>query len=223
MFVPGEYFKHRVKLSAPFTDNAAAGIGEKVIRQLKSVETRCEAVVPVSCMAPRDFCLFHWVDGFDVFQDNVHDPGVDFLRAGGVVGGDNDGVVADAPGFSTGFAQEADGGQVQPSGGLDGADDVGGVSAAAEGDEEIAGLTQTLDLAGENGVVSPVVGNAGQGGDISGQADCGEGTTTAAVAADEFLGHVEGISGAATVAAGENFVASLKTLFKQGEKRLDLW
>jgi len=137
----------------------------------------------------------------------VENPGVEFLDAGGGGAGDDDFMVGHALGFPSVFAQEGDGGGAAGFGGAEGAEAIFGVATGGEGDEDITGAGKGLDLAGEDLVVGPVIGDAGHGGGIGSEGDGRECAAGVFVFAGEFLGEVGGVGGAAAIAAGEELAA----------------
>jgi len=138
----------------------------------------------------------------------VHDPGVDFLDAGSLIVGDDPFEIGAAFEFAAIAAEESDGEDFFSFGGFLGGEEVGGFAAGGEEDEKVLGSAEGLKLAGEDLLVAKVVGDAGESGGVGGEADGGERSAVAFVAAEEFLGHVHGIGGAAAIAGGDDFSAS---------------
>ena len=97
----------------------------------------------------------------------MQNEGVNFLDAGGVVGGDDDFVIAAAFGLSAVFAGDEDGDDIEFFGRLECADDIGAIAAGGEADEDIARFGESFYATGENMFVAVVVADAGDGGGVS--------------------------------------------------------
>lgn len=102
-----------------------------------------------------------------------------------------------------------------------GMDDVGRVPARADADQQIFGLAEGLDLAGEDAVVAAIVGISGQERRIGGQ---GEGGQAGAheidcQAARQLRRHVLAIRGAAAVPAQQRLTARAEHLGQRIRRR----
>lgn len=97
--------------------------------------------------------------------------------------------------------------QVARFGFTKGGEDVGGVAAGREHDDEVAGLGEARDLAREGLVEAVVVADARHERAIGGQRERWQRTPIFGVAAGELGGEVGGLGGAPAIAADEEFVA----------------
>ncbi len=107
--------------------------------------------------------------------------------------------------------------------GMECSDDVRRPAAGAEDHEDVAFAPQSFDLAGKNLVETKVVRDACQQRCVGTKSDGGEGEAVFVETADEFLGKVEGVSGAASVARGEQFVTVRDGGPNRFAGRVDRW
>ena len=121
--------------------------------------------------------------------------------------GDDDVVVAEVAHFAAVVAGEADGGDALVSGLVEGVDDVGGVAGGGDAKEDVAGLAEGFDLAGEDLVEAEVVASGGEDGGVGGEGDGAEGGAIDGESDDELCDEVLGVCGGATVARDEELVA----------------
>jgi len=129
------------------------------------------------------------------------------LNPGGGLAGDDDLVLRQAFAVAAGFAQNADGGQAVLSAQLQRRHQVGGIAAARKGHQCVAGASQPLHLAGKHGVKPEIIGDAGEQRGVGAQANGGQGPSVLIEPAHEFLGEMQGVGGAAAVAAGQELAA----------------
>jgi hypothetical protein len=137
---------------------------------------------------------------------------VAFLNASGQRRRNDEGVVDHSGQFAAGAAGPGDGRQSERLGSLDAFEHIGGVAAGADGDGDVALPAMRTNLAGEEFFEPVVVRNTGNGRDIRGQGDGGEGRAFAFVTADELGGDVRGIRRAAAVAEEQDFMAASQGL-----------
>lgn len=64
---------------------------------------------------------------------------------------------------------------------------IGRIATGSEEDQDIACLAQGFNLSGKDLLKTEIIGNAGQGRTIRGQADGGESTSVVLITPDEFL------------------------------------
>lgn len=161
--------------------------------------------------------VFREEAALDDLDERVQDEHVDLLDPVGVegvqaIGGADDPlVVAHIFEGAAVLAEEADGDHLAGLRFCDGAEDVLGIAGGGEGDEDIAGIAESLDPAGEDVFEAVVVGDAGDVAGI-GAGDGGEWAAVFAETPGEFLGEVHGIADGAAVAADENLVARAEAL-----------
>lgn len=133
------------------------------------------------------------------------------LLCGGAAPARNDQLTrGEAPGPAATATEQREAFQSERIRLLQGGDDVGGVAARAQRDEEIAGLGQTAELAGKNLLVAKIVADAGDERGVGGKRDGWQGATRPCVAADEFGGEMAGLGRAAAVAADEQLSATVE-------------
>lgn len=146
----------------------------------------------------------------DALQPLVEHQRVDFLDAGGAVGGYDDFVIAAAASFAAVLTGEQDGGDAERFRGGKGCKHIGAVAACGEADEHIARFAERLDAAGKYLFVAVIVADAGDRGGVGIEADGWQGTTIPVITTDELFGQMHGICRAAAIAAGEKFSAILQ-------------
>ena len=95
---------------------------------------------------------------------------------------------------------------------MEGVEDVGGVARGGDADEDVAGLAEGFDLAGEDLVEAEVVGAGGEDGGVGGEGDCAEGGAVFGEADYELGYEVLGVGGGASVAGYEEFVSGFQGL-----------
>ena len=149
------------------------------------------------------------VAAFDHGAVDVFEGEVALLDVGGGGGGDDDVVVAEVAHLAAVVAGEADGDDVHLAGLMDGVEDVFGVAGGGDAEEDVAGLADSFDLAGEEVVEAVVVAGGGEDGGVGGEGDGAEGGAVDGEADDEFGDEVLGVGGGATVTGYEELVAGL--------------
>ncbi len=92
-------------------------------------------------------------------------------------------------------AGEGDGGEGEGAGALEGAEAVGGVAGGGDGEQDVAGLAEGFDLAGEDVVEAVVVADGGEDGAVGGEGDGAEGGAVDGEADDELGDDVLGVRG----------------------------
>ena len=140
----------------------------------------------------------------DVFKGEVR-----LLDVHGDGRGDDDVVVAEVAHFAAVVAGEADGGNARFFALVKGFDDVGRVAGGGDAEEDVAGLAEGFDLAGEELIEAEVVTGGGEDGGVGGEGDGAEGGAVDGEADDELGDEVLGVGGRATVAGDEELVAGL--------------
>src|SRR5690606_27138784 len=109
-------------------------------------------------------------------------------------------------------------------GGLDGAQDAGGIPAGADRDEHVALASEAAHLAREDFVVCVVVGDRGEDGRVGGECDGRQRLAFALEAPDELGGQMLAVRGGAAVAADEDLAAAREARIEQPRsplRRLD--
>jgi len=109
-------------------------------------------------------------------------------------------------------ARQRDGNAARAASGLESALDVFRTTAGRESDGDIAGTSERLDLALEQGGVSEIVRDASDGSRITRERDGRQRTPTLEEAADQLTGEMTGLGGAATVAECDDLIALLQRL-----------
>jgi hypothetical protein len=135
---------------------------------------------------------------------------MNLLDSSAVGVGDDDFEVGFTSGVAAAFAKERDGFYAFAPGGSECAENVGRIPARRKANQQVIRAGQSLHLSGENLVETVVVANAGEQGAIGDEADGGKGGAMVPKVTDQLLGKVHGVSGAAPVAAGEDFAAGLE-------------
>ena len=137
---------------------------------------------------------------FDEHAEDVLERQVRLLNVLGDVRGDDDRVVAEGTHETAVVADEADGGDARHLGLVKGFDDVLRVTGGGDGEEDVAGLADGFDLAGEEMVEAVVVAGGGEDGGVGGEGDGAEGGAVNGEADDELGDKVLGVSGRAAIA-----------------------
>jgi hypothetical protein len=146
----------------------------------------------------------------DHFQQRVQDQGVSFLDSSTVGIGDDDLEIGLASGLAATFAQERHGFYALTFGGRKCAEDVGRIPARRKTDQQVIRVGQSLDLPGENLIETVVIADASEQGAIGHEADGGKRGAMVSEMPDQLFGKVHGVSGAAPIAAGEDFSAGFE-------------
>ena len=147
------------------------------------------------------------VVALDEHAEDVFEGEVGFLDVHGDGGGNDDVVIAEVAHLAAAVAGEADGGEPDFAGLMEGVEDVGRVAGGGDAEEDVAGLAEGFDLAGEDLVEAEVVGAGGEDGGVGGEGDGAEGGAVVGEADDELGDEVLGVGGGASVAGDEEFVA----------------
>ena len=145
----------------------------------------------------------------DEHAEDVLEGEVALLDVHGGGGGDDDVVVAEVAHLAAAAAAEADGDDVHLAGLIEGAEDVGGVAGGGDAKEDVAGLAERFDLAGEDLIEAEVVAAGGEDGGVGGESDGTEGWAVVGEADDEFGDEVLGVGGGASVTGDEELAAGL--------------
>ena len=149
------------------------------------------------------------VVALDEHTEDVLEGEVALLDVHGGGGGDDDVVVAEVAHFAAAVAGEADGGDALSGGLMEGLEDVGGVAGGGDAEEDVAGLAERFDLAGEDLIEAEVVAAGGEDGGVGGESDGAEGGAVVGEADDEFGDEVLGVGGGASVAGDEELAPGL--------------
>ncbi len=145
----------------------------------------------------------------DEHAEDVLKGEVGLLDVHGDRGGDDDVVVAEGAHLAAVVAAEADGGDADFFGLVKGLEDVFGVAGGGDAEEDVAGLAEGFDLAGEETIEAVVVAGGGEDGGVGGEGDGAEGGAVDGEADDELGDEVLGVGGGASVAGDEELVAGL--------------
>jgi hypothetical protein len=160
-------------------------------------------------------------EALDEHAEDVFEGEVRLLDVHGDGRGDDNVVVAEGAHVAAVVAGEADGGDADDLGLSDSSDEVFGVAGGGDGQEDIAGLAEGLDLAGEEVVEAVVVAGCGEDRCVGGEGDGAEGRAVDGEADDELGDEMLGIGGGATVSGYEELVAGFHGLgseFGDGDK-----
>ena len=145
-----------------------------------------------------------------------------FLGGRSVVAGDDEIDSGESPGLAAAAAEEGYAGQAEALRFGEGGENVGGVAARGEDDQQVAGTGEAGDLARERVFVAVIVADAGEQRAVGGKGDRGERAAILGVATDKFGGEMGGLGGAAAVAADEQFSAAAEGLENEAGRRVDL-
>ena len=118
-------------------------------------------------------------------------------------------MVAEDAHLAAVVAAEANRGNADFLGLVEGLEDVFGVAGGGDAEEDVAGLAERLDLAGEDCVEAIVVACSGEDGGVGGKGDGAEGGAVDGEADDELGDEVLGVGGGASVAGNEELVGGL--------------
>ena len=135
---------------------------------------------------------------------------VAFLNARRDGGGHDKRMINEAGEFAAGAACPGDSDHAAFARGLDPFEHVRRIAAGADADGDIALLAMSPHLSGEEFVVSVVVGDTGDGGDVGGKRDSRQRCPFPFVAADEFRRDMRGVRGAAAVSKEQHFPSFTK-------------
>ena len=141
--------------------------------------------------------------GVDQLAEMVDQEEMSLLRRRATLAGDNQVAGGEALGFAAAAAEEGYGGEVEVFCLVEGGENVGGIAAGGEHDEQIFRAREAGDLAREGVFVAVVVDDAGEEGAVGGEGDSWQGAAVFGVTADEFGGKMGGLSGAAAIAADQ--------------------
>jgi hypothetical protein len=148
-------------------------------------------------------------EAFYNHAEDVFEGEVGLLDVHGDVGGNDNVVLAEGAHLAAVGSGEADGGDVLLVGLLEGGDEVFGVSGGGDAEEDVAGLAEGFDLAGEDGFVAEIVAGGSEDGGVGSEGYRAECWTIDSEADDELGDEVLGVRGGATVAGDEELVAFL--------------
>ena len=146
-------------------------------------------------------------EALDDHAEDVFEGEVGLLDVHGDVGRDDDVVVAEGAHGSAAVSGEADGGDALGVGLIDGVDDVGRVAGGGDAEEDVAGLSECFDLAGEDEVEAEVVAGGGEDGGVGGECDGAECGAVDGEADDELCDEVLSIRCGTSVAGDEELIA----------------
>ena len=132
---------------------------------------------------------------------------MNFLDAAGSVGRRADADAAEACKFSSRGSGKADYFHALFLGCLGRFQDVGGIAAGGNRNQDVAAAAEGLDLAGKNFFKTVVVGNCGEKRSVGGQGNCWKWFSVFFEAAGEFGCEVLAVGSGAAVAAQEDFAA----------------
>jgi len=159
--------------------------------------------------------------GVDAFEHQVQDDLMRLLHVGAGGVGDEQFDVGLAVEGAAAAANQGERLDAARLGGADCFDQVGGVAARREEDEQVAGGAERLDLAGEDLVEAEIVGDAGERRAVGADREAGQGAAVALVAAGEFFGEMHCLGRAAAVAGAEHLAAGFQGGDEQVDGRLD--
>jgi len=126
--------------------------------------------------------------------------------------GDDDAVVAKAAHLAAVVAGQAESGDAHLLGLVQGFDDVGRVAGGGDTEEDVAGLTESFDLALEETVKAEVVASGRQDGGVGGESDGAQGRPIDGQANDELGHEVLSVRSRASVSGDEQFIPRLHGL-----------
>ena len=131
----------------------------------------------------------------DEHAEDVLEGEVRLLNVHGDARGDNDAVVAEGAHFAAACAGEADGGNAGDLGLGEGAENVFGVTGRGDAEEDVAGLAEGFELAGEEMIEAEVVAGGGEDGGVGGESDGAESGSVDGETDHEFGDEVLRVSG----------------------------
>jgi hypothetical protein len=149
-------------------------------------------------------------EAFDEHAEDVFEGEVGLLDVHGDAGGDDDVVVAEGAHLAAAVPGEADGGDADEPGLSEGSEDVFGVAGGGDAEEDVAGLAEGLELAGEELIEAVVVAGGGEDGAVGGEGDGAEGGAVDGEANDELGDEVLRVGCGASVAGNDELVAGLQ-------------
>lgn len=167
--------------------------------------------------------VFSCEGGFNPLTEHVSGENVGFLNACGIERVDMQGVVREGGEPAAGGAGEGDGDEAATARGLDGGDHVGAVAGGRDANEDIPGVSESLDLSGKDRLIAVVVRDSGEDGRVRGEGKGGEGEALGAKAADEFGIEMLRIGGTAAIAAPEDFLSGAQSAGDNAGNGLDDW
>jgi len=112
--------------------------------------------------------------------------------------------------FAAGTSGEGGGVHAHFFGESDSVKDVGRIATGGNGDGNVAGAAEGLDLARKDAAEAVIIGDGGDGGKICGEGERGKSGAIKGEAANEFRSDVLGVRGTAAVTEEENLVAALE-------------
>jgi hypothetical protein len=152
---------------------------------------------------------FFEVEALDEHAEDVLQGEVGLLDVHGDGGGDDDVVICEIARFAAAVAGEGDGSYAGLFSLLESLEDVGRVAGSGDAEEDVAGLAEGFELAGEDLVEAEVVAAGGEDGGVGGEGNGAKGGAGVGEADDELGYEMLGVGGGASVAGDEEFVARL--------------
>jgi hypothetical protein len=149
---------------------------------------------------------------FDEHAEDVFEGEVRLLDVHGNGGGDDDVVVTEGAHLAAIVTREADGGDVHFFGLVEGLENVGRVARGGDAEEDVAGLAEGFELAGEEVVEAEVVAGSGEDGGVGGEGDGAECRAIDGEADNELGDEVLGVGSGATVTGDEELVAGVDSV-----------
>jgi hypothetical protein len=139
---------------------------------------------------------------FTFFAYRMQDQGMGLLNASAFVAVDDQRVIGPAKRLTTILAKQRDAYYAAFAGNLQRRKQVGRIAARTEANQHISRTGQGSKLAGKDFLIPKVIRNARERAWVGVEADCGERAAIAAIAPHKLLRKVNGIGGAAAIAAG---------------------
>jgi len=149
---------------------------------------------------------------FDEITQYVIGQLMGLLNAKGLFGGDYQAEISKLSDFSTVAAAKGDGFGAKFFGGLQGEQNVGGISGSGEAPGDIAGTDEALNLAGEDLIETVIVGYGSNGGSVGGKGEGGKGRPFATETAQQFTGNVLSVGCGATVAEDQYLLSAAQAV-----------